>query len=300
MLPQARAGLDERWKVAYQRDRDITRELPGYRRMLAFLTPDRDAATVTFTQTLDLTETLPWLEARSAEWGQKVSLLTLYVAAVGRLLHDRPSLNRYVTGTRFFQRDGVFVSISAKKALKHGAKVVMLKVPLAAGDGVRQVADRLRAEVSAGRGSEDLRVEKEVDLFLKLPAFVLKAAIRVIFWLDRRHWLPGFFVDPDPMFTSMAIANLGSVGLDAAHHHLYEYGNCPFFVVLGRIQDTPLLVDGALAVRKTVDVKYTFDERIEDGLACAIALKGLKDLVEHPDRFEAPPPDLGDAPPDHV
>lgn len=268
--------------------------------MLAFLTSDRDAATVTFTQTLDLTETLPWLDARSAEWGHKVSLLTLYTAAVGRLLHERPTLNRYVTGHRFFQRDGVSVSISAKKALQHGAKVVLLKVPLAPGDGVREVADRLRASVNEGRGDEDLRVEKEVDLFLKLPAFLLRIALRLVFWLDRRHWLPGFFVDPDPMFTSMVIANLGSVGLDAAHHHLYEYGNCPFFAVLGRIQQTPEVIDGVLATRTTVDVKYTFDERVEDGLACAIALGGLKDLVEHPDRFTGPVEDLGDRPPERV
>jgi hypothetical protein len=268
--------------------------------MLAFLTPDRDAATVTFTQTLDLTETLPWLQARSEEWGDKVSLLTLYVAAVGRLMHSRPTLNRYVTGHRFFQRDGVSVSISAKKALEHGAKVVLLKVPLEQGDGVQDVAKRLRAEVSTGRGEEDLRVEKEIDLFLLLPPFMLRWALKLVFFLDRRHWLPGFFVDPDPMFTSMVIANLGSVGLDAAHHHLYEYGNCPFFAVLGRIQETPEVIDGELRTRTTVDVKYTFDERVEDGLACAIALSGLKDLIEQPDRFAVPASELGDRPPKRV
>jgi hypothetical protein len=229
-----------------------------------------------------------------------VGLLTLYVAAMGRLLHERPTLNRYVTGTRFFQRDGVSVSISAKKSLSHGAKVVLLKLPLSPGDGVRQVADRLRASVSEGRGEKDLRVEREVDLFLLLPALLLRWALKLVFWLDRRHWLPGFFVDPDPMFTSMVIANLGSVGLDAAHHHLYEYGNCPFFAVLGRIQETPMVVEGQVVTRTTVDVKYTFDERVEDGLACAIALSGLKDLVEHPDRFDDPLADLGGRPPARV
>ena len=268
--------------------------------MLAFLTPDRDAATVTFTQTLDLTETLPWLRERSEEWGTKVSLLTVFVTAVGRLMHERPTLNRYVTGTRFWQRDGVSVSISAKKALRHGAKVVLLKLPVAPGEGVREVAGNLAAAVGEGRGSEDLRVEKEVDLFLKLPALCLRWALKLVFWLDRRHWLPGFFVDPDPMFTSMVVANLGSVGLDAAHHHLYEYGNCPFFAAIGRIQETPMVLDGALCTRTTVEVKYTFDERVEDGLACAIALGGLKDLVEHPDRFAGPLSDLGDRPPARV
>jgi pyruvate/2-oxoglutarate dehydrogenase complex dihydrolipoamide acyltransferase (E2) component len=35
-----------------------------------------------------------------------------------------------------------------------------------------------------------------------------------------------------------------------------------------------------------VDIKYTYDERVEDGLACALALAGLKELIEDPRRFE--------------
>lgn len=286
--------------MAYQRDRDITREIPGYRRMLAFITPDRDAASVTFTQTVDLTRTLPWIQARSEEWGTRVSLLAVYLAAAGRLLNERPGLNRYVTGTRFYQRDGVTITISAKKKLAHGAKIVMLKLPIGPEDGVREVVETLEGQVRQGRGDEDLRVEKEVDLFLRLPGFLLRWALKLVALFDRLHWLPGFFVDPDPMFTSMAVANLGSVGLDAAHHHLYEYGNCPFFVVIGRIQERAVPVGDRVEIREVADVKYTFDERIEDGLACAIALASLQELVEDPERFTDGRTPFGEGPPSRV
>ena len=76
--------------------------------------------------------------------------------------------------------------------------------------------------------------------------------------------------DPDGLFTSMVVANLGSVGLEGAWHHLYEWGNCPLFVVLGRIEGD------------TVTAKYTYDERVEDGLYCALSLKVLLGILEDP------------------
>ena len=262
--------------MAYRRDRDITREVPAYRRMLAHVTPDRDAASVSFRQSLDLSKTLPWLEAESERLGHKVSLLHLYLAAAGRVLNERPRLNRYCTGTRFFQRDGVWASVSAKKSLEDGAKVVMLKVPLLATDDPNQVRERLAVELDAGRRGETLDQEKEHALFMRLPDFLIGWLVGLATWLDRRHWLPSILADPDPLFSSLVVANLGSVGLDAAYHHLYEWGNCPLFVVIGRIDGT------------RVDLEYTFDERVEDGLYCALSLKKLVGWVEDPETLRSP------------
>ena len=40
--------------MAYRKDRNITSEIPNYRRILAHLTPDRDHAAIYFEQNLDL------------------------------------------------------------------------------------------------------------------------------------------------------------------------------------------------------------------------------------------------------
>ncbi len=286
--------------MAYRNDRDITRKSPGYRRILTHLTPDRDHAAVYFSQTIDLTRTLPWLEEHRQATGRKLGILALFVAAAGRMLHERPHLNSYVQGWRIFRRDGVFVTLSTKKALTDGAHVVMLKIRMQPGDDPDAVADRIEGIVGEGRSGRDLPVEREVATFLHIPNFILSPLVRILLWLDRRHWLPGFFVDPDPMFTSLVVANLGSVGMDAAYHHLYEYGNCPFFAIIGRIHDAPVVVDGRLEVHPVVEIRYTFDERIEDGLACAFALAGLKELIEDPSRWTSGITQWGEQPPPHV
>ncbi len=282
--------------MAYRNDRDITKEIPNYRRILAHLTPDRDHAAIYFEQTLDLSDTLPWLEAERERTGKKISFLHLFMAATGRVLNARPQLNRYCSGWRIYQRDGVTITISVKKSLDDGAKIVMLKVPLGPDDTPESVHDRVVAMVSKGR-SGDTHDEKETAFFLRVPNLILSRMVRLVMWLDRWHLLPGFFVDPDPMFTSLVCANLGSVGLEPAYHHLYEYGNSPFFATIGSIQDAPVAVDGAVVVRPRVRIKYTFDERVDDALACALSLAAQKEMIEHPDRietgttaYEGPPP----------
>jgi hypothetical protein len=85
-------------------------------------------------------------------------------------------------------------------------------------------------------------------------------------------------IDGDPLFCSVFVANLGSVGLDAGYHHLWEHGNCPIFCVIGRVRP------GASG-RRVVTLKWTYDERIEDGLYCARALERLRELLESPEKL---------------
>ncbi len=96
-------------------------------------------------------------------------------------------------------------------------------------------------------------------------------------WLDAHNLLPRMLIEGDPLYASVFVANLGSVGLDAAYHHLYEWGNCPIFAAVGRVREESS-ANGE--TRKLVTVRYTFDERIEDGLYCARALGHLKNIVE--------------------
>ena len=93
----------------------------------------------------------------------------------------------------------------------------------------------------------------------------------------------GALVDDDPMFTSVFLANLGSLKIDAAYHHLYEHGNCPLFVTVGKVAPAAFAADdGTVAARPGLTLRYTYDERVEDGLYCAAALNLLRERIEDP------------------
>jgi hypothetical protein len=64
--------------------------------------------------------------------------------------------------------------------------------------------------------------EKMSDFVTKLP----RIATRLVFWavrtLDYFGWLPASFIKGDALYTSVYLANLGSIGLDAVYHHMFE------------------------------------------------------------------------------
>jgi hypothetical protein len=93
---------------------------------------------------------------------------------------------------------------------------------------------------------------------------------------DRLGILPRKMIDDDPLFTSVFIANLGSIDYPAGFHHLWEYGTASLFGVMGRIEP------GAGGRRK-ISVAWTYDERIEDGLYSYFTLAGIRERIENPE-----------------
>lgn len=259
------------------------RDVPAYRRIVPFLMRGRNESAVYFEQRIDLTNTLPWLEAVNARQAQRVTLFHLVLGALARVLDERPRLNRFVTGRRIHQRDGIYISFAAKKRFDDDAPLSVVKRRFDPGEPLLDMVARLSENIADARSDRESSVDKEVGLLLKLPTPLLDGAVRLVRALDFLNIAPRALLENDPMYASVFVANLGSIRIDAAYHHLYEHGNCPLFVTLGKIERVPVVTeDDRVEPRDVVHIKYTYDERIEDGLYCARALDILQRYLEDP------------------
>jgi len=81
---------------------------------------------------------------------------------------------------------------------------------------------------------------------------------------------------------TFSITNYGAIGGTFAT----PIANHPEVAILGlgRIEDAPVVRDGAVAVRKVAYLSLTFDHRVLDGAEAARFLNDLVDLLEHPER----------------
>jgi len=131
----------------------------------------------------------------------------------------------------------------------------------------------LDKDLNHERSEKKTRTNQELKLLFAFPQSLSSALARLLMWADHKGLLPRSVIDGDPMFSSCFVANLGSIDMDAAHHHLYEYGSIPIFMMASGIKDTVVHNEGKVAVEPRMTFKYTFDERIEDGLYCAQALE---------------------------
>ena len=125
-------------------------------------------------------------------------------------------------------------------------------------------------------------MDRELKILLALPGFLLAFLIAALGALYRIGLAPRALVDTDPLYTSAFVANLGSLKIDAAYHHLYEHGNCPLFVTIGQITQVPVVDGDRVVLRPQLVLRYTFDERVEDGLYCARSLQLLAQRIEDP------------------
>jgi hypothetical protein len=264
-------------------DGTLAKDVAPFRRMMPFLMKSRTESAVYYEQEVDLTKTEAFIDSYNATHARRITVFHVFLWAAVRALHARPGLNRFVAGGRIYQRDGVWISVSAKKELADGAPVVVLKRRFDPAMTFEQMVDFVHGDVKVGRSDKKSHVDEELSLFLRLPALLLSLAVRLVRFLDAVNLLPGAFIKPDPLYASMLIANLGSVKLESAFHHLYEYGNIPLFAAVGRKKKVVKVDDAGNVVTRTVaSVKYSFDERIEDGLYCARGLELIRGMVEDP------------------
>jgi hypothetical protein len=250
-----------------------------YRRMMTFLMRGRNESAVYFEQRLDLTRTLSWLaehNARAASPARgRATLFHLILHGLASVLHDRERLNRFTIGSRTYQRTGVFLSFAAKKGMTDDAPLATIKRRFSRGERFDALVRELTTEIGGARSHAPSAMDRELAAALALPELALSPALALLRRLYAWGLAPRGLVDTDPLYTSMFVANLGSLKIDAAFHHLYEHGNCPLFVTIGQVTPPP-------SPSPQVTLRYTFDERVEDGLYCARALQLFQQRLEDP------------------
>lgn len=272
-----------RWRA----DGDWVSDLSHTRRIMPFLMERRSESTVYFEQEIDPSVGDKFLaEFRSGPGERHATWLHLVLWAAAATLDERPRLNRFVAARRIFQRRGIWVSFSAKKAKEDGSPIIVVKKQLDPAWSFAELVRQIDTGIQEGRSPARTATDVELSLLFKLPTVVVGMIARVLYGLARRGWMPGVWLRSDPFHASLFVASLGSIGMDAGFHHLYEVGNIPIFLTLGAVRDRVRVgPDGRPEVRPVLTLRYSFDERIEDGLYCANALDRIRARLEDPRSF---------------
>jgi hypothetical protein len=262
-------------------DATLVRDLSATRRFMPILSPRRNDNLVWFQVDVEVERALDWAKERSAARDplRPITLFHVILAALARILHERPRLNRFTAGGRLWQREGIWITFSAKMRFDDEAPLLTVKRRVDPTLPVEAMVDALLASLESGRRGEATTSDREVAGLLSLPPLLARIATRLADVADSFGLLPRVMLEADPLNASVFVANLGSVGLEAGYHHLWEHGNCPIFCVIGRIKPGP---NG----RRVATLKFTYDERVEDGLYCARSLDRLRELIERPEKLD--------------
>lgn len=269
-------------------DGDLVRRESAVRRIMPYLMRRRNESAVYQDTVFRIAPARAWLRAYNRNHAQRATLFHLlaYVCAVA--LDVRPRLNRFVSGGRIYQRRDVSVSFVAKKEFTDEGAGATVKLTYARGESFPAFSARLSRLVDEARETERA-VDREIGVVMWFPGPLIRLAVALVRALDHWNLLPWFYMKNDPMYSSVFLANMGSMGMSDVFHHLYEYGTVSIFGAMSAPRRGTVAVDGKLAVTDTLGVRWTFDERIDDAFSCAHSLALVQDILESPDRHLGPP-----------
>lgn len=284
-LPDAAARMLGTMRPGHRPDGHLAIEVPAYRRFMPALMPTRTGSTVFLDQVVEVEAAERFVaETRQAHPDLHPTLFHVVLWALGRMFERHAHLNRFVSGGRLYDRDGIWISFTVKTELSDDGTLVEVKHRC---DPAQSFADFVRdieASVTAARAGAEGVADKELSLLLHLPPLFRRGAVLLVGLANSLNVLPRALIDGDPFFASAFVTNLGSVGLDAGFHHLYDYGTIPLFCTFGLVHDAIVVRDGEPAVSSVASLKFSYDERIEDGLYAARAVQDLCATLHDPHR----------------
>ncbi len=259
-------------------DATLVTGLPTVRRFMPFISPRRNDSLVLYTQEVEADAALRFVDEynRGKDAEHSITLFHLVLRSVALALHEYPGVNRFVAGGRLWQRDGVWITFAAKQEILPGSPLLTIKREFPEGEDLDSMVGSILDQIRSRRRGRKTASDKEMNLASLLPPALTRLAVLALQGANRFGLLPKKMIDDDPLYATIFFANLGSVGLEAGYHHLWEYGTCSMFAVMGRLKERH---DGVIVFEN----QYSYDERMEDGLYGGLAMAKIKQLLESPE-----------------
>lgn len=262
-------------------DGTLVRTRP-YQRILSFLSPSRNSAITYMECNVPAENLVRWI-AEQRERGARIDVAVCVMAAMAITLDSAPRVNRFIAGYRLYQRKERKLTLSVlQKKNDRSAQVGTVSLCVGQEWTMGRLVSELNHAIDGERSGRTSPTEREIGFFLSLPRPVLSLAINVLKWLNHHNLLPAGLIANDPLFCSAFITNVGSIAMDPPYHHLYEWGNCPVFVMVGRIREMPVAENGKVIAKSMLPVRFSFDERIDDGINANVGLQAFRAALSNP------------------
>ena len=262
----------------------------------SYIMPDRNGASNLFKGKLEISNLERYIREKKTSGCDGFSMTVPLLAAYVRTVAKYPGLNRFLSGQKIYSRDeDIQFCMVVKKDMSTDGSETIIKLHLNPADTATDVYEKFNAAVNEVRKTDklDSTFDGVAKLVGAIPGVLLKFAIWLIKTVDYFGLLPKFLLEVSPFHGSVFFTSMGSLGIPAIYHHLYDFGNLPAFCAFGcksRVRE--LDEEGSPVERKYIDFSFTLDERIVDGFYYATALKYFQKLLRHPEVLDEKPAEI--------
>lgn len=260
-------------------------KMNGFDRFLYYLKPRRSDSEVYISKTIDVTNLVEYMKEKKKE-NEKITYFHLFCMAIGKVIYNRPLLNRFLIGGCKYQRNDVTISFVAKTDFSDTAREFLTVIKVLEDDKLDDISKRITEDVKNIRSNKESHTDDFVNKLGKLPKFVMAIIVWFIKRLDNHDLLPSSLTKNSIYHSSILVSNLGSIHCDGIYHNLTNFGTNSILLTIGEIKEDVRVVDGKIEKRYVCDLGITLDERIADGVYFAKSVNLLEYILDNPSLLE--------------
>ena len=261
--------------------------LDAVHKIMPHLMENRCNAEVYSYETIDVTDLLKYLDKVNKNSEQKITLFHAVVTAIAKTIYNRPLLNRFVAGKRFYDRNYISISFVAKNKLEDNAEERLIILKTNYNMNLFDISNKILTSVQKTRKENSNELNNTLSLVTMWPRCIINIIMWIFRKLDYYGLVPKSISDTDPNYSTVLLSNLGSIKASCCYHHLNNYGTNSVVSTIGVIKEKNILdKQGKVKTRKYVDISFTLDERIADGVYFAKSIRLLKYILENPRLLE--------------
>ena len=254
------------------------------RRMDQFNTPWRVTSAAIYTTPtdsrvygtldIDVTDAKRFMQEKR-EAGVKITMVHLATAVLARAVaFDVPEMNCFIRRGAVVGRQRLDVMVPVAMG---GEGVTSVIVKDAHARTVTSIAEEISGKARRARGGEESKAAKNKYLLNRIPWPLRRPAFRLLKWItvDMGLEIKGLGLSANS-FGSFVVSDIGSHGLATGMTALMPAAKVPAVIVLGKIEEKPVVRNGEIVIRTILPLTGTFDHRIVDGAQIGKLARGIK------------------------
>lgn len=271
-----------------RRDGKRIKNMSGSGILMPYILPKRGDSEVYINYKLDVTNLIKYVEEKkSKNPEEKLTYFHVFVTAIGKIIYNRPYLNRFVVNKAYYERNNVSISFVAKSEFNDKSEELMSTIIIDEDDTLDTVRKKVLQKVTKVRSKSNNSTNDAIDLIGKFPKFIRDIALKIFFWMDKHDLLPLSMCEDNIYYSTVLVSNLGSIDCGAIYHHLTEFGTNSIVITIGDIHKEKIInKDDSEDIKDIVEFGICLDERIADGFYFIKSIKLLEDIFNNPEKLE--------------
>ncbi len=243
---------------------------------------------------IDVTEAKRFID-RKREDGVKLTMVHMTTAVLARAMaFDVPEMNCFIRRGAIVGRDHLDVMVPVQVGGDAGVTPVIVRDAHAR--PVTEIAGEIREKAARSRGGKEIKAAQNKYVLNRIPWPLRRPIFRLLKWItvDMGVEIKALGLSAHS-FGSFVVSDIGSFGLNTGMTALMPAAKVPCVIVLGKIEEKPVVRNGEIVIRTILPLTGTFDHRVVDGMQIGELARGIKRAFRKPEWLdEVPEQELAD------